>query len=230
MVCGKELVYYLQFMSIIDTVVNLIVNRYWSVEYYLCEDTNGEDTSRQQNHLYGYIVSYVGLEEHEMQPLGSSRRNSLSESNIKLLPGEILVTNAQNVLMFSPVSDLKQGTSGILSVTNFKLTFITSEDTNGEDTSRQQNHLYGYMDTCLTNIEDIYITVGDKKRKLVPGNTVPSKIKGIFIVCKNFRTWSFSFKFSPIGQVKKLLTALLLHAFPSRHQFIICLRLPGSLL
>lgn len=40
------------------------------------------------------------------------------------------------------------------------------------------------MDTCLTNIEDIYVTVGDKKRKLIPGNIVPSKIKGIFIMCK----------------------------------------------
>lgn len=34
--------------------------------------------------------------------------------------------------MFSPVSDLNQGTSGILSVTNFKLTFVTTDDTNGE--------------------------------------------------------------------------------------------------
>jgi len=50
--------------------------------------------------------------------------------------------------------------------------------------TRQQNHLYGYTDTCLTNIDEIYIMVGDKKRKLVPGNTVPSKVKGIFIICK----------------------------------------------
>ncbi|XP_054016584.1 myotubularin-related protein 10-B isoform X1 [Hylaeus anthracinus] len=163
------------------------------------------------------FISYVGLEEHEMKPLGSSRRNSVSENNIKLLPGEILVTDAQSVLMFSPVSNLKQGTSGILSVTNFKLTFITTEDTSGEDVARQQNHLYGYMDTCLTNIEDIYITVGDKKRRLVPGNTVPSKVKGIFIICKNLRTWSFSFKFSPIKEGHNLLRALLHYAFPSRH-------------
>lgn len=67
-----------------------------------------------------------------MQPLGSSRRNSLSENNIKLLPGESFVTKAQNVLMFSPVSDLNQGTSGILSVTNFKLTFVTTDETNGD--------------------------------------------------------------------------------------------------
>lgn len=162
----------------------------------------------------------MGLEEHEMQPLGSSRRNSLSGNNIKLLPGEIVVTVAQSVLMFSPVSDLKQGTSGVLSVTNFKLSFITTDDANGEDIVRQQNHLYGYMDTCLTNIEDIYITIGDKKRRLVPGNTIPSKVKEIFIICKNLRTWSFSFKFSPVGHGKTLLTALLHHAFPNQHDLL----------
>lgn len=53
-----------------------------------------------------------------------------------------------------------------------------------QNVTRQQNHLYGYTDTCLTNIDEIYVTVGDKKRKLVPGNTVPSKVKGIFIICK----------------------------------------------
>lgn len=53
-----------------------------------------------------------------------------------------------------------------------------------QDIIHQQNHLYGYTDTCLTNIDEIYIIVGDKKRKLIPGNTVPSKVKGIFIICK----------------------------------------------
>ncbi|XP_011696648.1 PREDICTED: myotubularin-related protein 12 isoform X3 [Wasmannia auropunctata] len=170
------------------------------------------------------FISYVGLEEHELQTFSSSRRNSLIENSIKLLPGEVLIAEAQSVLMFSPVSDLKQGISGVLSVTNFKLTFVTSGDSNGENllqnVTRQQNHLYGYTDTCLTNIDEIYVMVGDKKRKLVPGNTVPSKVKGIFIICKNLRTWSFSFKFSPLGHGKNLLTALLHHAFPSRHQLL----------
>jgi hypothetical protein len=52
-----------------------------------------------------------------------------------------------------------------------------------QDITHQQNHLYGYTDTCLTNIDEIYI-MGDKKKKLIPGNTVPSKVKGIFIICK----------------------------------------------
>lgn len=64
--------------------------------------------------------------------MGSSRRNSLIENNIKLLSGEVLIAEAQSVLMFSPVSDLKQGISGVLSVTNFKLTFLTSDDSTTE--------------------------------------------------------------------------------------------------
>lgn len=67
-----------------------------------------------------------------LQTLSSSRRNSLIENSIRLLPGEVLIAEAQSVLMFSPVSDLKQGISGVLSVTNFKLTFVTSGDSNGE--------------------------------------------------------------------------------------------------
>ncbi|XP_011068185.1 PREDICTED: myotubularin-related protein 12 isoform X3 [Acromyrmex echinatior] len=173
-----------------------------------------------ENKSSNNFISYVGLEEHELQTFSSSRRNSLVENSIKLLPGEVLIAEAQSVLMFLPVSDLKQGISGVLSVTNFKLTFVTSGDSNGENVTRQQNHLYGYTDTCLTNIDEIYIMIGDKKRKLVPGNTVPSKVKGIFIICKNLRTWSFSFKFSPLGHGKNLLTALLHHAFPSRHQLL----------
>ncbi|KAF7417891.1 hypothetical protein HZH68_000544 [Vespula germanica] len=166
------------------------------------------------------FVSYVGIEELEMQQIDSSQRNSLIENNLKLLRGEVLVAKAQNVLMFLPVGDLKQGTSGILSVTNFKLSFITTDDSNGEDNNHQQNHLYGYTDTCLTNIDEIYLIVGDKKKKLLPGNLVPSKVKAIFITCKNLRTWSFSFKFSPLGHGKNILNALLHHAFPSRHHLL----------
>lgn len=56
----------------------------------------------------------------------------MNDNNVKLLPGEVVIAEAQSVLMFSPVSDLKQGISGILAVTNFKLTFITTEDSNSE--------------------------------------------------------------------------------------------------
>ncbi|XP_046474345.1 myotubularin-related protein 10-B isoform X1 [Neodiprion pinetum] len=173
-----------------------------------------------ENKTGNNFISYVGFEQHEMQLLGTSHRDSLSENSMKLLAGELLIAKAQNVLMFAPVGDLTQGISGILSVTNFKLSFVTTDDTNSEDVTYQQNNLCGYTDTCLSNIHDIYIIIGDKKRRLYTGSTIPSKVEGIFIVCKNMRTWSFSFKFSPVGCGKNLLTTLLHHAFPSRHQLL----------
>jgi myotubularin-related protein 10/11/12 len=39
-----------------------------------------------------------------------------------------VIAEAQNVLLFAPVSEQKQGKSGSLSVTNFKLTFVTTEE------------------------------------------------------------------------------------------------------
>lgn len=54
-----------------------------------------------------------------------------------------------------------------------------------QDAVHQQNNLYGYMDTCLSNVDAIYLIIGDKKRRLVPRIIQSSKIKGrIFIVCK----------------------------------------------
>ncbi|XP_058792029.1 myotubularin-related protein 10-B isoform X2 [Phymastichus coffea] len=139
------------------------------------------------------FISYVGFEEHEMQDINSDRENSINLNSIKLLRGEAIVTTAQNVLMFEPVSESKQGMSGMLSVTNFKLAFVTADDS--ADDLYQQNHLYG--------------------------SVVPSKVKGIFIVCKNIRTWSFSFKFSRnIDDGKNIVNALLHHAFPSKHHLL----------
>lgn len=45
-----------------------------------------------------------------------------------LCVGEVAIAEAQNVLLFAPVSEQKQGKSGSLWVTNFKLTFVTTEE------------------------------------------------------------------------------------------------------
>lgn len=43
-----------------------------------------------------------------------------------------MIAEAQNVLLFAPVSEQKQGKSGSLCVTNFKLTFVTTEERSKE--------------------------------------------------------------------------------------------------
>lgn len=78
---------------------------------------------QKYKYLQNGIINWIGL-----QDIDSDRQNSINENSIKLLRGEAVVTTAQNVLMFEPVSESKQGTSGMLSVTNFKLTFITADD------------------------------------------------------------------------------------------------------
>ncbi|XP_069689559.1 myotubularin-related protein 10-B isoform X2 [Periplaneta americana] len=77
--------------------------------------------------------SYVGFDDHDSQSLNTSGEDSFSELNPRLLPGEVVIAEAQNVLLFAPVSEQKQGKSGNLSVTNYKLTFVTTEERQREN-------------------------------------------------------------------------------------------------
>lgn len=42
--------------------------------------------------------------------------------------GETIVAEAQRVLLFTPVNEHKSGQSGVLFVTNFRLSFVTSRE------------------------------------------------------------------------------------------------------
>lgn len=42
--------------------------------------------------------------------------------------GEMIIAEAQSVLLFTPVNEQKTGVSGVLFVTNFRLSFITSNE------------------------------------------------------------------------------------------------------
>ncbi|XP_049790942.1 myotubularin-related protein 10-B [Schistocerca nitens] len=163
--------------------------------------------------------SYVGLDDQDLQ--NTSGEDSITELNPRILAGEVVIAEAQNVLMFAPVSEQKHGKSGTLYVTNFKLSFVTTDDRAQEDSLSQQNSLLAENEVCLSNVDIVYQVFGDKKKKLIPGSNVSTnKVKGIYIICKNMRVLSFSFKFSPVGHGKMLTNALLHHAFPSRHHLL----------
>lgn len=40
----------------------------------------------------------------------------------------MLIAEAQSVLLFTPTTSQKTGKSGVLTVTNFRLSFVTSEE------------------------------------------------------------------------------------------------------
>lgn len=164
--------------------------------------------------------SFVTQEDSTTQPNGGNDDDSFSELFTQnLLIGEMLIAEAQNVLLFTPVSDHKTGQSGVLFVTNFKLSFVTSEGSPSE-INCQKNFFLGQNDVCLSNIDILYVVGGDKKKRLVPGHNISDKVKGLFVVCKNMKSFSFSFKFSPMGHGKTLTNALLHHAFPRRRELL----------
>ncbi|KAL3276331.1 hypothetical protein HHI36_011714 [Cryptolaemus montrouzieri] len=129
------------------------------------------------------------------------------DQRTKLLSGETIVCEVENVLMFRPLSDKKKSTTGVLTVTTFKLSFACAEEESDWRGFIQHSHLLGLNDICLSSIDTIY-QIGEKtKRKLVPGQNVSGKIKELLIVCKNMRSFEFSFKFAPKDSGKILLFA-----------------------
>lgn len=164
--------------------------------------------------------SYVDLEDSDSKWYSSADESFSEQLTPRILPGEMIIAEAQNVLLFTPVTSQKTGKSGVLTVTNFKLSFVTSQSKPAEDLCYQENLLLGEYDICLSNVDSLYLSSNDKKRKLLPGHTVPDKVKALFVFCKNMKVLTFSFKFSPMGHGKTLTNALLHHAFPRRHQLL----------
>lgn len=97
--------------------------------------------------------------------------------------GETIVSEAQKVLMYSPLSDKKRSITGILTVTTFKLSFASAVDPDSSNYF-QQNLILGINDVCLSSIDHIYQITDRSKKKLTPGQNVNGKIKDVLIVCK----------------------------------------------
>lgn len=72
---------------------------------------------------------------------------------------------------------------GVLSVTNFKLSFIRADSKQSDVSNYQQNLLLGENEVCLSAIDVVY-QIGDRKRRLSPGQSVSGKVKGLQIACK----------------------------------------------
>ncbi|XP_013392417.1 myotubularin-related protein 10-B isoform X2 [Lingula anatina] len=150
----------------------------------------------------------------------------------QLLPGELIVGHAQNVLKFSAYSEQKQGISGSLFCTNFKVSFVTADRSSYDgEHNNQRNLLLGENDIALCNIDDIYqasypklptetfvpkIVSTGKRKKFTPGGNLTGKVKTLEIRCKDLSIHTFSFKFSPKDEAKSTVTAILHHAFPTR--------------
>ncbi|XP_077989112.1 myotubularin-related protein 10-like isoform X2 [Glandiceps talaboti] len=139
-------------------------------------------------------------------------------SEPKLLSGEIVIAKAHNVLKYNSYGDLKHGISGALFCTNFKISFVTAERSSYDLMEiGQRNLLVSENDIPLTAVDALYQVSSSRKTKLLsPGSSVSGPVKMIEIHCKDFRVYTFSFKFSPRGEDKSVVNTILHHAFPTQ--------------
>ncbi|XP_046966425.1 myotubularin-related protein 10-B isoform X1 [Vanessa cardui] len=161
--------------------------------------------------------SYINV-----SPMNNGDKNgSIQELKPKLLNGELVVGAAHSVVMLAPLSERDRGRFGSLFVTNYKLSFIPI-DSSSNDEYGQRNQLVGTFDVPLTGVGALWQTDGGpiRRRRLLPRSDVPSKLKGLQIVCKNMKVLTFNFANSPIGSGRKVAMALLHHAFPKRHDLL----------
>lgn len=143
-----------------------------------------------------------------------------------LLPGEIVIAKAINVLRFQTMTDRKSGISGVLYATNFRMSFLTRTPSG----TTQLNSVFQsnpdlskaaemYSDitrelyipqTCITDIYYYSTSTaeGSKVKKVRPGSRMCSKVDSLEICCKDFRVVRFGLKFTPKEDKIKMVNAM----------------------
>lgn len=150
-----------------------------------------------------------------------------------LLPGEIVVARAVNVLRFQTMANRKSGISGVLYATNFRMSFLTRNPNAesqlnsvfqsnpdlsqaGEIYSDIQRELH-IPQTCITDIFYYSSSTADgsKVKKVHPGSRMASKVHSLEIRCKDFRVVRFGLKFTPKKEHVKMVNAIAHYKAPS---------------
>jgi myotubularin-related protein 10/11/12 len=139
-----------------------------------------------------------------------------------LLPGEMVISSAGSVCYFSTVSGNTSGQTGSLFVTTLKLSF-KQHLVKDSSPRRGKNKLLTDTDISLSSIHSIYEISGEngeRRKKLTLGSNITNRVDGLFIVCKNFKFFRFSFKFSSLDQGRNITNALLHHSRPKKNDLL----------
>ncbi|XP_071844612.1 myotubularin-related protein 10-like isoform X3 [Apostichopus japonicus] len=135
-----------------------------------------------------------------------------------LVSGELIIRQAPNVLKFDTFSGQKRGITGSLTCTNFKISFVSANKPTVKTTGLdQRNALYKDNDIPLTFVRSIFQVTGKSKKQLTRNSStaVSSSSKILEIRTKNFKVFTFSFKFTPEHDMKSIIQTILHHAYPS---------------
>ncbi|KAL5005209.1 hypothetical protein ScPMuIL_018665 [Solemya velum] len=159
------------------------------------------------------FTSYIEEEaEDNIEVVANASAFFLEDASPPMLPGECLLQKAESALKFTPFTDRKKGISGSLFVTNFKISFMTSDRSSYiEQNKHHRNLLLEEHDIPLTGIDSVYQISSGRKKRVTPGSVV-SDSKLLQICCKDLQVHTFGF--SSKQDNKKVTLAIVQHAFP----------------
>ncbi|KRT82663.1 hypothetical protein AMK59_3380, partial [Oryctes borbonicus] len=153
--------------------------------------------------------SYIGTPaELEDIPLGDFKRANL-------LDGELFIADAENIILYTSLGEPRSYRKGVLTVTNFKLSFIPCDE-DEEYCGVQQSFFLKPYEICLSSIDTVYHISEKTRKRLNLGQNVSHKIKELQVICKNMRMFHFSFYQANKDKVKTIVNAILYHAAPKR--------------
>ncbi|MBN3301118.1 MTMRC protein, partial [Amia calva] len=126
--------------------------------------------------------------------------------------GEVVFCSASPVLKYTQDEGSQRGVFGTLLCSNFKVSFVSDEESTEEMAPLFRNKLYGENDIPLTCIDQIY-GVNEEKKKLILGGQVKSKYPSkIIIYCKDLRVFQFCLTYAKEEEAKKIFQGIVHHS------------------
>ncbi|XP_022672221.1 myotubularin-related protein 10-B-like [Varroa destructor] len=178
----------------------------------------------------GSFISYINFEERKGETPPTSTTTPLSQADEdmassavswledccqpRLSPKEVVLNTVTRVLKFDTFGDLNSGVNGALYCTNLKLSFVPMKNLSELlEIGTDESWPLGAFDVCLTNIESVEQLSGGRRKRLGASAGLAVPVETIQIICKDFRVFTFSFRFSPAEDVVKALDYLGRHPF-----------------
>ncbi|XP_062898868.1 myotubularin-related protein 12 isoform X1 [Mobula hypostoma] len=150
------------------------------------------------------FVSYVSPEEIK-------KKESNDDLKPHLLPGELVICEANTVVKYSREDSLQRGFYGKLICTNFRISFLSAEQLLDDVEQAYRNKLMGENDISLLCVDQIFGVYDDKKKPLLPGaikNRIPEKL---LLYCKDFRVFQFGLRYSKEEDARRLIRGIVHH-------------------
>ncbi|XP_075462196.1 myotubularin-related protein 12-like [Ascaphus truei] len=151
-------------------------------------------------------VCKAGLKKREIDVKEKDPAEAVG--NIPLLPGELLLCEANTVLKCTQDESSQRGVYGKLICTNFRIAFLC-EEVPDDNIPEFRNKIVGENDITLQCVDQMF-GVYDKKKVLICGQ-VKKYPESLIIYCKDFRVFHFCLRYTKEEEVKRIVSGIIHH-------------------